>query len=314
MLQNYLLIALRQFWKQKLFSLINLVGLSLGLACSLLVYLWVQHQLHYDQFQVKQERLFLVLADWYYSDGRREISIATPANLAIELEQNIPGIINTTRLVGAWSADNVLRVDDTTIKQTGIYADSTFFDLFTFPLLRGNPAQALKDPHSIVINAETARTLFGSTEALGETITLSDKEGDRQYVVTGILADLPAHNSLPFDFVLPYPEFEQRHEWMKQWGSNAVMTLVELADPAQITSISDQIRPMITSSQEDLHYDLELLPYAELHLQAPIAANVPSIFKLGSIQYVYLFSAIALLVLLTACINFVNLTTARASQ
>ncbi|WKN43463.1 ABC transporter permease [Tunicatimonas pelagia] len=314
MIKNYLLIAFRHFWKQKLFSSINIIGLSLGIACSLLVYLWVQYQLGYDQSQAKKDNTFLVLGDWSYSDGSRDISLTTPANLAEELKQNISGIAQTTRLVGDWSSDNILQVGDALITQTGIYADSTFLSIFTYPLARGNPQQALVNSTSIVINRATANALFGAEEPLGKTITVRDKEGNREYVVSGVLADQPLNNSLSFDFILPYPDLENRHEWLKKWGSSSVVTAVELEDPTQFAEINRQIRPMITRYKEDLNFELRLFSYADLHLRSPFRTGEIGLFSLGSITYVYLFSAIALLVLTIACINFVNLATAQASQ
>ena len=312
MFRNYLTIAFRQFWKQKLFSSINLIGLSLGLTCSLLIFLWVQDELSYDQFYANKDRLFLVLADWNYSDGSREISPNTPANLAHELTSTVPEIVRTARIMADWAVDNYLRVGEREIKQSGIYADSTLLAMLSYPLRTGDPQRALRNPRSMVISQATAQTLFGTDDALDKTVTLSDSEGNRDYLVTGILADMPETSALRFDFIIPYPELEGRHAWLTKWGSASIVTLVELSHPEAVASVNEIIAPLMAQYKDDLIYKLRLFPYPDVHLKAPFRAN--DIFYQGSITYVYLFSVVALLVLVIACINFINLSTARASQ
>ncbi|MEM9671908.1 MAG: ABC transporter permease [Bacteroidota bacterium] len=312
MLKNYLLIAFRHFWKQKLFSSINLIGLSLGLACSLLIYLWVQDELSYDQFHTKKDRLFLVLADWSYSDGTTEIRSNTPANLAEELKENVPEISRICRLMPNWTTDDLLQVENTAIRQSGIYADTSFFSILSYPLTYGNPEKALTDPQSIVISRTIAKDLFDSKNPLGETITLSDSEGSRDYKVSGVLADLPPNSSLQFEYVLPYSDLEERNDWLKKWGSIAVTTLVELTHSHSPEVVDEKISLMMSQYQGAPYFELKLLPYTDLHLRAPFRADDK--FYQGDISYVYLFSGIALLVLIVACINFINLSTARANQ
>ncbi|MGD1891166.1 MAG: ABC transporter permease [Cyclobacteriaceae bacterium] len=312
MLKSYLLIAFRHFWKQKLFSSINLIGLSLGLACSLLIYLWVQDELSYDQFHTKKDRLFLVLADWSYSDGTTEIRSNTPANLAEELKENVPEISRICRLMPNWTTDDLLQVENTAIRQSGIYADTSFFSMLSYPLTYGNPEKALTDPQSIVISHTIAKDLFDSNSPLGETITLSDSEGSREYKVTGVLANLPSNSSLHFEYVLPYSDLEKRNDWLKKWGSTAVTTLIELTHSHSSEVVDEKISLMMSQYQGAPYFELTLLPYTDLHLRATFRADDK--FYQGDISYVYLFSGIALLVLIVACINFINLSTARANQ
>ncbi|MEQ9441905.1 MAG: ABC transporter permease [Cyclobacteriaceae bacterium] len=312
MIKNYLTIAFRSFWKHKLFSFINLIGLSLGLACSLLIFLWVQDELRYDQFHTNKDRLFLLLSDWTYSDGSTTIDPHTPANLSAYLKDAAPEINQVSRMVAGWWSDVSLSLGENRIKQSGIYVDSTFLSMFTYPLREGDPAQALVDPKSIVISQEAAQALFPSGNALGNTVTLNDSEGSRDYQVTGILAQRSDNSSLDFDFLVPYPDLESRNEWLTKWGSGSVITLVELQSPDAEASVSEKIASLATEHQEDLNYQVRLFPYQDIHLRAPFRAE--SIFYQSDIAYVYLFSAVALLVLVIACINFVNLSTARASQ
>lgn len=312
MLRNYFVIALRHFWRHKLFSFINLVGLSLGLAGGLLIFLWVQDELRYDQFHTNKDRLFLLLANWSYSDGSSNIDPYTPANLSAYLKNAAPEITRTTRLVAGWLPDVYLSRGETLVKQSGIYADSTFLGMFTYPLREGDPAQALINPQSIVISQTAAHALFPSEEALGQIVTLDEVEGRRDYQVTGILAETPGNSSLAFDFVIPYPDLENRNEWLTKWGSVSVVTLVEVQHPSAVASVNEKIASLVTKHKEDLKIQPQLFPYADLHLRAPFRADDK--FYQGDIAYVYLFSAVALLILVIACINFVNLTTARATQ
>ena len=306
MLKNYFKIALRNFWRQKGYSFINISGLSLGLACSLLILLWVQDELSFDQFHEKGNALYLVMKNDHYSDGQLETNPGTPGPLSEVLEEEVPEIENITRVTYNW--EKLFTVEEKNFKEQGYYADSTFFEIFSFPLIAGDQKTALNDVSSIAISESLAQKYFGSVgHAMGKTIRLDHQE---DYRVSGIFEDTPKNSTLQFDFILPFQVFWKTNKHIQSWGNNFIRTYVQLHPDASSEKVSAKIKDFVNQKYQGADTELFLYPFERLYL-TNFEGGKPSG---GRIVMIRLFAIIAVFILLIACINFMNLATARSSQ
>lgn len=310
MLKNYLKIAWRNLWNNKLFSLINIVGLAVGMVFTLLIGLWVKHELAYDGFQLNMNRIAQVMKK-DLSNGEKIIDHATPLPLYDELKTKYPEIEQITRI--DWGVSHSLKVGDNKFNRDGLYADPGFLKMFSFPLLKGDPAAALKNPVSIVLTERAAAALFGRQEPMGKIVRL-----DNQYdlMVTGILKDIPENSSLAFDFLAPFEFDIQSTPWMRgakySWGNNFLRTIVELKPGVSMGNLSDRIQNLIAEKRNDKkEATLFLHPMSKWYLRSDFKDWVNTG---GRIDYVRLFAIVGILVLLIACINFMNLSTARSEK
>ncbi|HTI10906.1 MAG TPA: ABC transporter permease [Puia sp.] len=312
MLKSTFMIAWRYFGKNRQFTILNLIGLSTGLACTLLIYLWVTDELAMDHFHEKDSRLYQVMDNQQNTNGIRTME-ATPSLLARTLKEELPeveyaaGVLSTS-----WYGRVTLSVQHTDIKAMGHYADKDFFHVFSYPLLQGDKSRVLEDKNSIVLSKELALKLFHTTQNIvGKTV---EWEHEHPYLVTGVFeGDLP-HCSDQFDFLLPLDQFLDTHPYEKVWGrSEDPSTYVVLKEGASLAAFSQKIAPLIKQKSQDPNVNLTLFarPYSSGYLYGNYENGVQAG---GRIEYVRLFSIIALFILLIACINFMNLSTAKASK
>jgi ABC-type antimicrobial peptide transport system permease subunit len=313
MLRNYLIIAWRNLKRHKIFSLINVLGLSMGLACSLLIWLWVADERSYDQFHTNGEQLHMIFSDYRFSNGETKVDSYTPAPLAPLLQQEVPEVENALRLMTAdgWEDYPFVRYGEKVFKQRAYYADASLFTMFSFPLKAGNPREIFKNPYSVALSHSVVQKLFGSENPLGKTVTIQFLEGVQDFQVTGVFADVPRQSSMQFDLVIPYETFQERNDWMKQWGNHSIKTFVQLRPDASVPQVNTKIKDFVRKRYQECNYDLLLQPYQSLYLQADLNQKNQTT---GRIAYVWLFSVIALFILGIACINFMNLSTARATS
>jgi putative ABC transport system permease protein len=310
MLKNYLKIAWRNCWSNKLFSLINILGLAVGMVFALLIGLWVRHEMAYDGFQQNGDRIAQVLKK-DLSNGEKIIDHATPLPLYDELKIKYPEIEQITRI--DWGLSHSLKVGDNKFNRVGFYADPGFLKMFSFPLLKGDPATALKDPASIVLTERAASALFGRQEPMGKIVRLDNQYDLR---VTGILKDIPENSSLAFDFLAPFEFNIQTTPWVKSakdsWGNNFLRTIVELKPGVSMENLSKRIENLIVDKRGDnKEATLFLHPMSKWYLQSDFKDWINTG---GRIEYVRLFAIVGILVLLIACINFMNLSTARSEK
>ena len=197
MLKNYFKIALRSLWRNKGFSAINIIGLAVGMAAVMLILLWIQDELSYDEFHENKHRIYEV---WNRKTGGGEVSCSNSvsAPTAEAIEKDLPEV---ERAVRAVRANSLLTVGDKKIIRSGNIVDSGFLQVFTFPILKGNPSTALNGAYSVVITERTARSLFGNKDAMGQIIKFDD---EKNFTVTGILKDLPNNSRFEFDYLLPW--------------------------------------------------------------------------------------------------------------
>lgn len=310
MLKNYLLLALKTFRKQKLFSLINLLGLTVGIACCLMIYLFVLNEFSYDNFHKNGKYIYRTVRVNLADGAKQAIPWVSPL-YARTLKHDYPDAIRS--VVRVQPDNDLISYNKLAFNEKKVYlADSNFFDFFSFPLLRGDPATVLKDPLSIVMTASTAKKYFGDEDPMGKVVDFNEKMKLR---VTGIAADVP-NSHLDFDMVVPIAHWENT-PFYNQWPSNGVFTYIQLepsTDPnwlrRQFPAFMDKYLGKVYR-ENGFKMKLELQPLRAIYLlgESPVDP-----VRHGNKTMVYIFMSIALLILVIGCINFMNLATARAAD
>ncbi|MBC7923375.1 MAG: ABC transporter permease [Ferruginibacter sp.] len=308
MLRNYFKIAFRNLLRQKAFSFINIFGLAIGMACSILIGLWVQHELSYDRFHARADQLYRL------TDSTPDIQAAvSPAPMAAALRAQLPEVKNTVRLN---EAIHLFGVGNRKFEEKRVYyADSTFLDVFSFPLLQGDAKTALNRPDGILLTEAMAQKYFGGEAVLGQIIRKDNRD---DLVVTGILADIPANSHLQFDFILPMAFLARTSDELKDdwWDNFNFYTYVQLdksfvASPASLQKLEGRITRIYHGHFPSLKVDFQLQPVSSIHLHSHLLRDVPGN---GNQQYVRIFSVVAVFLLVVAGINFTNLATARSAH
>jgi putative ABC transport system permease protein len=313
MIKNYLKVAWRNLVRNKAFSAINILGLALGLACSLLIILWVQDEKSVDGFHKNGEYLYQVYERNYY-DGKCDASYTTQGLLAEELKKTIPEIQYAAGFEYASppGKQNNFEANDKVSKMGGMFAGADFFSMFGYPLVQGNGGSALNSPAGIAVSRKMAEIFFGTAEkAIGKTIRFENKE-DLQ--VTAVFEDLPANSSQQFDFVRSWTDFVKQNNWVNNWGNTSPATFVQLRKEADPLKVEAKIKDFIYRYQQRnnaFRTELALQPYPEKYLHSTFKNGY---IDGGRIEYVRLFSIVAIFILLIACINFMNLATARSDK
>ena len=317
MIRNYLLTALRNLRRHRLYSIINILGLTIGLTCALLITTYVYYELQYDQFHEHKDRI--VRASLEYGEGGVVANTAvSPTAVLPAFQREFPEIVGGVRLYDASeSRPRLVRSGDQTFQETGLfYADSSFFSVFSFPLLQGDPATALTAPQSVVLTAEVAEKYYGprwaQQDLVGKTLLIGTDRTPFQ--VTGVMANPPVYSHLHPRLVASTASLDWFQEEM--WWSANYHTYLLLNQPEAIHALREKIPTLLRREIPDAfatggYVAYNLLPLTDIHLRSTMDSELePG----GDYRYVYIFSAVAVLILLVACINYVNLTTARATH
>ncbi len=309
MFKNYFTIALRVLRRERLFSVVNVLGLSVGLTTVLFIFLWVKDELSFDKFHEEVERIYYVYEHQEFTNSNQSVfSYYTPGPLAPTIQEKYSEIAHAVRFS---STTFNIRVGDLLLNEDNIYlTDQRFFDVFSFSVLRGNKETLLADPSSVVITRALAVKYFGSDweqqHIVGQTIRLDDKWN---VAVSGVVENPPRQSSLKFHAILPYQFLvEKWGSWVeKDWGSNALKTFVKLAEGVDAELLAAALKDEVKTHNEGSNVELFLLPFSDLHLTALNGKNDPT-------TYLRIFVIAAIFILLIACINFTNLSTARAMK
>ncbi len=321
MLRNFLKITLRNLWRQKGYTFINIAGLAIGLACCFLIILFVQDELSYDKQYANSDRIYRVAVKGTVGDQEMNLP-QTPSLMARTLVEEYPEVLKGTRMVH--TPNMLVRYEDRVFNETHfMWVDTNFFDVFSIPLLYGDPKTALKDDHTVVMTAETASKYFDNlSEAIGEIVTFED---GTPYRVTGIAQNAPENSHFHYGMLCPLSSWEWR--WEESWLGNFMYTYILLqknADPAQLQAkfpafiekyVGPHIQRQMGMSMEEfkasgskLAYYLQ--PLTSIHLHSHLNSELePN----SDITYIYIFSLIAFFILFIACINFMNLSTSRSA-
>lgn len=310
MYKNYFKTAFRNLWKNKGYSAINIFGLAIGMAVALLIGLWVRFQLSYDTFHVNGDNIAIVMKRTYFNNVKgTQTGVMLP--LYDELKTNHPEVKRATRL--DWGGTQTLAIGEMIISKRGHYADPDMLAMFTFPLVKGDVSKALLDPHSVVISESLAGILFKDEEPMGRTVLMNNRT---ELIVTGVMKDIPYNSTINFDFVVPFELRILNEDWVKRskdnWGNNFLQTFVELNDGVTPEAFSAKIENLLrekTNDPEESTFFVHPLPRWRLYSKFENWVNTG-----GMIELVRLFGIVGLLVLGIACINFINLTTARSEK
>jgi len=311
MLKNYLKIAGRHLLRHKGYAFINVSGLAVGIACCLLIFLFVRDERSYDRFHEKADRIHRVVRERLVSENEWGRLAITPWRLAPLLQSAFPQIEKTVRIT---RQERLVRYGELQFKEPRFFlADSTFFEVFTFPLVQGDAEAALRDPFSVVLTEATARKYFGDASPLGQVITL---DGQHDFTVTGVAADVPENSHFHFDFLGALHSTEALYDAASSrftsWGYVWLYTYVLLEEGTTPAPLRDQI-PAFIDQHIPLGSDRFRLPIqalTDIHLHSDYDGEIePN----GDIRHLYFFSLIALFIVVIACINFMNLATARSA-
>ncbi|MDP4151152.1 MAG: ABC transporter permease [Bacteroidota bacterium] len=312
MFRHYFKIAWRSLLKARQFTFLNLVGLSTGLACTLFILLWVNDELHVDQFNEKDSQLFQVMQNWETPQGV-ETNENTPGPLASTLAAEMPEVAYSVPVIPATWSDKkgVLTYGDSHVEASQQFVGKDFLRVFTYPLRQGNKEDALSNKNSILLSEELARKLFPMTEHIvGKTVSWNQKDYSGVYVISGVFAPLPLHATAQFDMLFNYDLFlEKNPKKVDNWGNNDPATYVILKKGTDVSSFNKKIANLLKARDPNSKQTLFLQKYSDRYLHNHYENGVPSG---GRIEYVRLFSIIALFILVIACINFMNLSTAKA--
>lgn len=305
MIKNYLKIAWRNLWKNKGYSMLNIFGLAIGITCAAMILLWVEDEVGYDANFDKQDVVYYVPTNQQY-EGEWRTFHSTPGPLAEVLKEEVPGIVGAARTK---EEDFLFQVGETAINKNGRYADPDFLSMFSLSFVEGNLETAFDDVDAIVISQETATQLFGDNiSAINKVIKINNEES---YTVSGVYEDLPHNVTYSFDWVVPFERFGKDNEWVNEYDRNFADTFVELSPEANVDVVNNKVKAILPMKTEDDEIIAFLFSMKDWHLRAVFEGgkNVG-----GQITYVRLFSLIALIILLIACINFMNLATARSEK
>ncbi|HEY4207191.1 MAG TPA: ABC transporter permease, partial [Puia sp.] len=323
MFRNYLKVALRSLWKTKGFAAINIIGLATGLGVCLLIALYVLDELNYDRYNPKADRIYRLDAEIYFNNTLFNAA-TSPKPLPVTLVKEYPQVEQMVRINFFSSGDVMIKKGSDWVQDHHLaFADSTFFQVFPLPFLSGDPMTALKEPHSIVIDESTARRYFNSSDVIGKTLQLENKNLCK---ITGVIRDMPRASHFHFSLIRPL-----RDTWMgdeNKWLNNNVVSYILVrpgtnreflqsrVDATTNTFIGRDLQELFHISDKEMrqqgaYFRYHLMPLTDIHLRSDKSYELePN----GNINDVYVFSCIAILILVIACVNFMNLSTAQFTR
>ena len=306
MIRNYFTIAWRNLLRKKGFSFINIAGLAIGMAAAVLIFLWIHNEVSYDNFHEKKDRLYQV---WnrYTTDGETNCWSRTPMPMAAAISQDYPEVELTTRL--NFLPPVKIAFGEKQFYGSGRIVDSTFLDMFTFPVVKGNSSTALHDVSSIVLTEALAKTIFGDDDPIGQTLKLDNID---LFKVSAVVKAPPDNSQFEFQFLIPWSYLRAKDRENSYWPNNSIDTYVLLKESSSFSSVASKIKSLRKKyDKDDPDMETFLYPMSRWRLYSSFENGKESG---GRIELVRLFSIIAVFILLVACINFMNLSTARSEK
>ncbi len=306
MLKNYIKTTLRSLLKNRSYSFLNITGLAIGIACASLIFLWVQDEFTYNHNFAKRDNLYWLKNNQTY-EGKISTFIGGPGPLAKGIKADIPGIKNAARM--SFLNPQLFALGEKSINDERQYADKEILPMLDMPFVHGNPAGALDQLNAVVINETMAKKFFGVADPIGKTLRMNHEQG---FIVTGVFKDLPKNSTFQFHWLAPIQNIDHKQPWQTVWGANWVLAYAELEPNANVAAINKTLAHYIArkmNNDNSTQFFLFAMNDWNLHNNF-----VDGKMSGGKIQYVKLFSFIAWIILLIACINFMNLSTARSEQ
>ena len=309
MIRNYFKIAWRNMLRNKGFSLINITGLALGLACCLLLVLYLQHELSYDRFHTNADRIVRVIMEYKFEQGEGNKGNFTSTKVFPEFKRQFPEVKDGVRMSATFNNSRLVKYEDKVVQEKRfLFADSTFFNVFGFKLLSGTADDVLKAPKMVVISQSAAKRYFGNDNPVGKTLLIGSKQAP--FLVTGVSEDCPTNSQIQYDMIASLSSLGPMQE---ETYSNANYTTYLLMNKASsFDALQRKINAFMKKENEgaDWIVNFELEPFTKIHLHSAFDAFVPN----SNINYIYIIAGVALLILIIACFTYINLSTARSAE
>jgi len=308
MFRNYLTAAIRNLRKNKGFSILNITGLAVGIACAAIILLWVGDEVAYNDSIPDHDHICRIMERQFH-DGKPQVFTATPGPLGPAIRTEIPGLLNVARTTNDNQMTQTLGVGEKVITEQGNFGDSSLLSILDLHFIYGGAAHAFDQLHSIVISATLAEKLFGKDDPVGKTVRVDHKD---DYKITGVYQDMPANSTIRFNWLEPFTIFETATPWAKSWEASGMATYVELAPNADPATVDRRLQHYLAGKKDGLKTECFLFPMNSWHLYWHFTDG--KMDGKGDIRYVRLFFTIALIILAIACINFMNLSTAKSAE
>ncbi len=312
MLKNYLKVAFRVIKRQSSYSFINIAGLTIGMTCSILILMWVRDEVSFDKFHANIDTLYRVVIEEQYSDHTEYCAI-TAGPYAEGFKNDFPEVIKATAL--GYRSNLLVKYNELEFYERRFYfAQQDFFEIFSFDLLRGDPETVLADPLSVVLTKTTAEKYFGEKDPVGEIINI---DNSLDFLITGIVEDPPGNSSIKFDFIAPFVTLQKEYygeNSTTNWGLCAFQTFIQLAENTSVVDFNNKIYEYLLTKMDETNDKLFLQPLERMHLYSNYDSDNEGRLGISDIRYVYIFMTLAVFILVIACINFMNLATAKSGS
>lgn len=304
MIKNYFLTAWRGLWKNRTFSLLNISGLAIGVSCAALIFLWVEDERSFNNYFPNQNHLYQIMSNQQF-DGKIYTFPSMPGPFAKAAKEEIPGIKNIART--NWGNRSLFNVGDKRVYSNGLFTDVSFLTMFGYKFMQGNAASAFSQLYSLVVTESMARKYFNTSNVVGRRLKMENKQ---DYTITAVVKDLPENNRFSNqEWFAPFEIFEKQNDWLTQWGNNGVLNFTELEPTADVAAFNKKIVGFVKSKDKDAAAMPFLFSIKDWHLYNNFEDGKQT---RGRIKIVNLFTIIAWIILFIACINFMNLSTAKS--
>ncbi|RPI73267.1 MAG: ABC transporter permease [Ignavibacteriales bacterium] len=303
MFKNYVKIAIRRLLRSKVYSLINIAGLAIGMSSCILILLWVQDEFSFNKFHKDLDNIFIVPQTQFYAGGREFKVYNSSAPLGPALKAEYPEVVHSARYA-PYQGEMLMQYGNKSFTEEVKLADPDFFRIFSFPFITGDKNNSFPQVHSLVLTEDAAKKYFGDENPVGKIIRINTKF---DFLVSGVLKNIPSNSDLKFDVVLPFEFLKELGVQMDSWFSNSYWTFIKLKDGIQWQDFSLKIKNRLKKEGEDVKNELFFFQFSDFHLYTLDGNNQP-------IDRVRLFIIIAFVILIIACINFMNLSTARSAK
>ena len=311
MILNYFKVAWRVMFRNKMYSAINVFGLALGMTGALLLFLWITREFTYDQFHADKDRIYKA---WNRANNNGNISCwdVTPRILAPTLLEQYASVEAATSFAG-WGDQLLFTVGEKRLlKSSGAYTDPDFLTIFSFPMIKGDSRSAMKEPASIVLTESFAHELFGDKDPFGETLSIGASGHSFLLKVTGILKDLPSNTDFDFEYLIPFQFVDDLQGGREEnWGNNSVSSYIKLKQEADVNLFNQEIKDIVKKNRKDTDIEVFLYPLTKMRLYSRFENGLPAG---GRIEIIRMLGILGVCLIIIACINFINLSTARAQR
>ena len=312
MFKNYILIGLRLLRKHKSYSIINIVGLAIGMTSFILIMLWVANELNFDRFHQQSKNIFRIVSELTLGGTTRKTVVTSPP-MGLAMKNEFPEVKQTVRFFP--KDKTAIKYDEKQLYEENIfYAEGTIFEVFSFELLSGDPKAALNHPYSIIFTEEMSKKYFGNEDPIGKTVIIDGKD---DFKVTGVIEDIPQNSHIQFDFLLSYETlYAENSQQMVIWGIFGHYTYILTDDNVDVKALEEKTNDLVDAnlgealSRAGGVLKLFLQPLDKIYLHSNLEGEIGEV---GDINYVYLFVGIAVFIILIACFNFINISTARSA-